>query len=350
MEFLFEYGMFFAKTVTVVIAMAIVISLVVASKMKGGDNQASGNIEIKKINEKFEDVKQQLESVLLDKDALKQIKKDKKAQDKQSKKEAKQKTKKDNADIANKARLFVLDFNGDIKASAVEMMRQEISAVLMVANEKDEVLINLESGGGMVHSYGLAASQLQRIRDKNIALTICIDKVAASGGYMMACVADKIIAAPFAIVGSIGVIAQLPNFNRLLKKHDVDYEMITAGDYKRTLTMFGENTDKGREKFKKDIEDTHVLFKEFVKTHRDVVDIDDVATGEIWYGSRAVENKLVDQIQTSDQYIIDSIEAKDVYKIAYITKKSVAEKLGMSMQVVINAIADAITSRLTAPK
>ena len=109
-------------------------------------------------------------------------------------------------------------------------------------------------------AYGLAASQMQRIRDKKLKLTVCVDKVAASGGYMMAVVADKIIAAPFAVLGSIGVLAQVPNFHRLLKKHDVDFEMLTAGKYKRTLTMFGENTDKGREKFQEDIEDTHVLF------------------------------------------------------------------------------------------
>lgn len=340
MEFLLDYGLFFAKTLTIVIAIAIVIGLIVSAKMKGGASHEDGGIEIKKLNEKLDDVQEALQEVILDKDELKQLKKDQKAKDKQ---EAKQK--KGEAKV-EKGRLYVLEFDGDVKASAVELMREEISAVLSVATEKDEVLLCLESGGGMVHSYGLAASQLQRISNQSIPLTVCIDKVAASGGYMMACVANKIIAAPFAIIGSIGVVAQLPNFHKILKKNDIDYEMMTAGDYKRTLTMFGENTDKGREKFKEEIEDTHVLFKDFVKANREVVEIDKVATGEVWYGSRAIDQKLVDDIQTSDQYIIDSAKERDVFKVSYVQKKSVTERLGLSMQILVNRVADALTARL----
>ena len=147
-------------------------------------------------------------------------------------------------------------------AHEVESLREEITAIISIANpSKDKVLIRLESGGGVVHGYGLAASQLQRIKSAGIPLSVAIDKVAASGGYMMACVADEILAAPFAIVGSIGVIAQIPNFNKILKKNDVEFEQITAGEFKRTLTLFGENTDKAREKFREEIEQTHDLFK-----------------------------------------------------------------------------------------
>ena len=176
-----------------------------------------------------------------------------------------------------------------MKASAVSSLRQEITAILSLAEKQDEVLVRLESGGGMVHAYGLASSQLLRIRNQDIDLTVCVDKVAASGGYMMACVANKLLAAPFAVIGSIGVIAQIPNFHRLLKKNDIDFEMITAGEYKRTLTMFGENTEKGREKFAEDIEDVHVLFKDFVKEHRPALDVEAVATGEVWFGQRAID-------------------------------------------------------------
>ena len=129
-------------------------------------------------------------------------------------------------------------------------------------------MVRLESGGGLVHGYGLAAAQLVRLKDAGLTLTVCVDKVAASGGYMMACVADKVVAAPFAVIGSIGVVSQLPNFHKWLKNHDVDYEMFTAGDYKRTVTVFGENDAEDRAKYQEELEQTHALFKHFVNTYR----------------------------------------------------------------------------------
>ena len=231
-----------------------------------------------------------------------------------------------------RSRIFVIDFDGDIKASATEGLRQVITGILSLAQKTDRVVVRLESQGGMVHSYGLASSQLARITEKGIPLTVCIDKVAASGGYMMACVANQIVAAPFAIIGSIGVVAQLPNFHKLLQKNDIDYELLTAGEYKRTLTMFGENTEKGRSKFVEDLEDTHELFKSFITEHRGQVDIDAVATGEIWFGSRALAQKLVDDIQTSDQYLLDRCEEADVFEVEYVQKKSLQEKLGIGVE------------------
>lgn len=223
-------------------------------------------------------------------------------------------------------RVFVLDFEGDMHASAVELLREEISAVLMIAEPQDEVVVRLESAGGLVHAYGLASSQLERIKRKGIPLTICVDEVAASGGYMMACLADKLIAAPFAIVGSIGVVAQMPNFNRLLKKHDIDFDVYTAGEFKRTLTMFGENTEKGREKFVEELEETHVLFKQFVSEYRSQLDIDKVATGEIWFGKQALEVELVDQLMTSDEYLLEACENADVFVVNYEVRKSLQDK------------------------
>jgi len=210
-----------------------------------------------------------------------------------------------------------LDFDGDVEASAVDNLREEISALLSVVGEDDEVLVRLESAGGVVHGYGLAASQLRRIRDHSIKLTVAVDKVAASGGYMMACIADQIIAAPFAVLGSIGVAAQIPNFNRLLKSQNIDVEMHTAGEYKRTLTMLGENTEAGREKFLAELEDVHELFKAFVAENRSKVDVAAVGTGEAWYGQRALERQLVDVLMTSDEYVIKKLEDCAVYEVKY---------------------------------
>lgn len=341
MEFLFEYGLFLAKAITFLITVAVLIAIIVSAGQKN-KGSSEGSIEVTPLNDQYNDVKDSLKDVICDQETLK-------AEAKKRKKEAKL-AKKDkkaiNENDVVKKRLYLLDFDGDIKASAVDSFREEITAILSLATEQDEVVVRLESGGGMVHSYGLAASQLSRIKDKGIPLTICVDKVAASGGYMMACVAEKICAAPFAIIGSIGVIAQLPNFHKLLKKNDVDFEMLTAGEYKRTLTMFGENTDKGRQKFVEDLETTHELFKTFVSTQRPVVDIDTVATGEIWFGSQAKEQQLIDELITSDDYIISQVETADIYKIAYTIKKSLPERLGINVQLGIEKAVSRLFSQL----
>lgn len=321
MEFLYEYGLFVAKAITLVIAFIVVVSTIVglASKQK----QGKGQLEIISLSEQLKDITHYARQVILDKNALKQIAK-------KQKKEAKVKAKNKDSD-EEKSRLFVIDFKGSMDANEVELLREEITAILCVANEQDEVLVRLESGGGVVHGYGLAASQLQRVKEKGLTLTIAVDKVAASGGYMMACVGDKIIASQFAYIGSIGVLAQLPNFNKLLKKNDIEFEQHTAGEYKRTLTMFGENNDEGREKFKQEIEEIHTLFKDFVHTQRTDMNIEKVATGEYWPGVKAKELGLVDQISTSDDYILSHHPVREIFRVKYSMKKNVAEKLGMSV-------------------
>ncbi len=327
LEFLTDYGVFLAKTVTIVVAVVVIIASAAAfggRKMK----MASGHIEVKHLNKDIDAMSEALKSVALDKEILKQEHKEKKKQDKALKKERVQHEK----EGEHKKRVYVLNFEGDMKATAVNSLKEEITTILTLAKPEDEVVVRLTSSGGMVHAYGLAASQIKRISNARIPLTICIDKVAASGGYMMACIADKIISAPFAIVGSIGVVAQLPNFHRILKKHDVDFEMFTAGEYKRTVTMFAENTKKGREKFMEEIEDTHELFKMFVSENRPKVDIESVSTGEIWFGKRALEKKLVDELGTSDDYISAACRDADVYEVIYEHKKTLQERFAIAFQ------------------
>lgn len=333
-EFLYNYGLFFAEVATAVIAILIVVGGIIGITSKG-KMKSKEKIEIINLNDKFTELKNAINDETLSKEALKEIKKQEKAKQKQEKITAKNlKKNSENSKISPtiKNRIFVLDFNGDIRASEVDNLREEITAILTSATPKDEVVVKIESGGGMVPNYGLAASQLQRIRERNIPLTACIDKIAASGGYMMACVANRILAAPFAILGSIGVVAQLPNFNKLLKKHDVDFELITAGEYKRTLTMFGENTDKGREKFQEEINEAHELFKNFVAQNRSIVNIEAIATGEHWFGTRAQELRLIDDITTSDDYLLRASEKSDIFEIKYSIKKSLLEKFSLGMR------------------
>jgi serine protease SohB len=330
LEFLIEYGLFLAKVVTIVVALVVLVTLLISARQPGPQGEP-GRLEVKHLNDAYEQVTKSLNQAMMSPEGQKAAQKAAKKTEKQRLKAEKAALKRSSNEADPKAlpisRVFVLNFDGDIEASAVSSLRQEVTAILAVASAEDEVLLRLESAGGVVHGYGLAASQLRRITKQGIKLTVSVDKVAASGGYMMACIADRIIAAPFAVLGSIGVVAQVPNFNRLLKSQKVDVELHTAGAHKRTLTMFGENTDEGRQKFKAELEEVHQLFKVFVRDNRPQVDIEVVATGEAWYGQRALEQQLIDEIQTSDEYLIEKMPTAAVYEIVYEIQQSKVEKL-----------------------
>jgi serine protease SohB len=316
MEMLQTIGIFFAQTFIIVLAIIAVLMTAAAMALKA-KNQKSFEIEL--LHEKYEEQQQALKESLLSPPELKK-------EQKRLKKEEKDKDKSPNAQP--KSRVFVIHFlKGDIKASESENLREEISTILGVATPQDEVVVCVESPGGLVHGYGFAAAQLIRLREANIPLTICIDQVAASGGYLMACTANKILAAPFALVGSIGVVAQVPNFNRLLKKHDVDFKEYTAGDYKRTVSVFGEITEKGEAKFKEQLEFTHILFKTFVSRYRPKMDILKIATGEFWYGEMALGLGLIDEIQTSDEYLLKKSKQHQVVKVSFEQKPTLSDKL-----------------------
>nr|VFK51452.1 MAG: inner membrane peptidase. Serine peptidase. MEROPS family S49 [Candidatus Kentron sp. TUN]VFK57257.1 MAG: inner membrane peptidase. Serine peptidase. MEROPS family S49 [Candidatus Kentron sp. TUN]VFK65377.1 MAG: inner membrane peptidase. Serine peptidase. MEROPS family S49 [Candidatus Kentron sp. TUN] len=323
-ELLMQYGLFLAKAITIVIAVGLIASIIIGSTRR---ERSGERLEITNLNRKYEGMTKALRRESLPKKAMKQWEKSEKAKKKKEDKQQRESTE-ENTD----RRVFVLDFDGDIKATGVSALREEITAILGFSTPKDEVVVRLENAGGVVHEHGFAASQLMRIRQRKIPLTVIVDKVAASGGYMMACVADRIIAAPFAVIGSIGVIAQLPNFHRLLNKHGIDFEQIKAGDFKRTVTFFGENTDKDREKLKEEIEDTHELFKGFVEENRPELDIAKISTGEHWYGTRALELKLVDELMTSDDYLLAASEKSALYEVCYTAKKSVGERIAAVMQ------------------
>lgn len=247
----------------------------------------------------------------------------------------------------NNQKIYVLDFKGDTAASAVESLREEITLILATAKAgRDRVVLRLESPGGMVHGYGLAAAQLVRLRDAGFNLTICVDKVAASGGYMMACIANEIVSAPFAVVGSIGVVAQVPNFNRLLKEKHIDFELYTAGEFKRTVTMFGENTAEGKAKFEEELQQTHELFKHFVEKYRPQLNVEKVATGEHWYGKDALALNLVDKLQTSDEYLLDLLAQHDVYVIDTRRKPTLGEKLGLQAAQMADGLVPAVMNKV----
>jgi len=321
------YGVFILEVITLLLVVAAVVAMIIAMKQKKA--HLHGELVITDLSKEFEENSKILSNFHLSEEELKEAEKaEKKAEKAKAKALKAQRKKGEDTESERKPSLYVLHFKGDISASETAALREEISAIVQVAKPNDEVLLCLESPGGVVHGYGLAASQLMRLKQHNIKLTVAVDKVAASGGYMMACVADKIVSAPFAIIGSIGVVAQIPNIHRLLKKHDVDVDVMTAGEYKRTVTMLGENTEKGKQKFQQELEETHQLFKQFVSQNRPHLDVEQVATGEHWFGQQAFNLNLVDEIMTSDDLLLQAMKEKQLIGVKYVVKKSLLQKVG----------------------
>ncbi len=347
MDYLFDYLLFFAQAATVVVAILLILSAMASMGMKRQQQGSPGHLEIRKLNDRLNHLKDSLRQAVLPeaqfKKLHKQDQKKEKAELKQQARSAKNAERLE-PDEQARSRVFVLHFEGDIQASKVDHLRTEVTAVLTLAEPSDEVVVCLESPGGAVHGYGLAASQLDRIRAHGIPLVVAVDKVAASGGYLMAAVADRILAAPFAVIGSIGVLAQIPNVHRLLKKHDVDVELLTAGKYKRTLTVLGENTDEGRQKFVEELEDIHALFQEYVSSRRPSLNMAEVATGEVWYGDRAIARHLVDELSTSDEYLARACEARDVYEVRWVVHRKPIERLMAQAEMSLGRLVDRITS------
>jgi serine protease SohB len=314
MDYLLQFGIFFGKTVIIFLFIVALILIIAAIAARAKHRP---QVEIEDINEKFSDISMVLRSVIRSKKAFKSEQKQIEEEDKKLSEDRKN--------------VFVLEFDGDLQASQVKELRDEVTSVITVARPGDEVVVCIESPGGAVSGYGLAAAELVRLRSANLKLTACVDKVAASGGYMMACTANQIFAAPFAVVGSIGVLAQVPNFNKLLKEHNVEYEEMTSGEYKRTVSFLGEITPKGRQKFQEQLEDTHELFKGWVNEYRPQLDMSKVGTGEYWFGRRAQDLNLIDKIVTSDEYLQTLMKTDRVFKVKFAHRKKLGEKLSEAL-------------------
>jgi len=316
-DFVLQYGLFAAKTVTVVVALGVLAALVAGLSRR---SRQPDRLQVTSLNERYASLKRTLQARILPRKGFK-------SEEKVRRRQRRALGRRSAGEARKARRVFVLNFRGDIRASAVTALREEITALLTLARAQDEVVLRLENAGGLVHDHGLAASQLARIRSRGIPLTVAVDKIAASGGYMMACVGTRIVAAPFAVLGSVGVLMQLPNFHKLLDAHGIDFELLKGGEYKRKLTLFGENTEEDRARMQQEIDDTHELFKEFVRENRPQLDIAAVATGEHWYGRRALELELCDALETSDDYLLAASEEAELYELTYTAKKPVVRKL-----------------------
>ncbi|MBE8182177.1 MAG: protease SohB [Candidatus Portiera sp.] len=339
MEFLSEYGIFVAKFLTSIILVVIFFAIIIGMIARTRQTESTGKVKITSMNQSIKDVKMQIQSYILSPKEFKQLVKN-------NKKEEKKKNKGKNKESKKPPIIYVVNFVGDMQASNLKYLTDTISAIISVAKPKQEVVLKLESGGGYVHSYGLAAAQLLRLKEHNIQLTVCIDKVAASGGYLMAAMADKICAAPFAILGSIGVVGMVPNINKALQKQDIDVEYHTSGDYKRTLTVLGKNDAKGRKKFQEDLKQTHKLFKDVVKEHRPSLSLPKVATGEVWYGIDAKKHKLIDMITTSDEYLHGMVAKAELYEVSVKAKRKITDRIGKASEEAVSGVVDKLLAKI----
>ena len=350
MEFIQEYGLFLAKVATGVIAAMIVLGAVAGTFAKSREGR-SERLTVKRLNDRLERMEKTVrKAVERRRGKLERLRgwsarRFGKA-DAGSAKEPESgtaertgHTKSGREESGERPRVFVLRFDGDIRASSVESLREEITAILTLARpEQDRAIVCLESPGGLVPSYGLAAAQLARLREAGMDLTVAVDRVAASGGYMMAAVGHRIVAAPFAILGSIGVVAQIPNFHRWLARKDIDVELLTAGEYKRTLTVLGENTDAGRKKFREQLDETHDLFKTFLSRYRPQLNLEQVATGEHWYGEQARELGLADELRTSDDLLLQLVREADVFEVTYHRPQGLSRRLTLAMESLLQRV------------
>ena len=321
-DWLADFGLFLAQLLSLVMVVGLAVAVV--GKLRG-DAGSDSRLKLEELNRGHDARRRRLRLAATEpggrKRLVKAFRREDKARGKAGKGEQGQ----------GRPTVWLLDFHGDIRASGTGRFAEEISAVIAAAESGDEVVVRLESAGGLVHAYGLAAAELDRLREAGLASTVCVDKVAASGGYLMACGADSVRAAPLAVLGSIGVVAQVPNVHRLLKRHDIDVEVLTAGRYKRTLTVLGENTEEGREKFLDDLETTHELFKRHVAKRRPALDIEAIATGEVWYGSEALDKGLVDALGTSEAYLVERMREAKVIRVRLEPPRRLAERLGMAV-------------------
>jgi serine protease SohB len=321
LEVVLEYALFLAQAVTVVVAVGAIAIIIAATARKGG--QSADGIQVERLNDAFDDLIRPLRKAALTGKAYKTAVKSEKKSHKEAQKKAEEEP---------RPRIYVLDFKGDMRASAAGNLRHEVSAILGLARKGDTVLLRLENSGGLVHEHGHAASQLARLKDHGLELVVAVDKVAASGGYMMACIGTQILAAPFAVLGSIGVLAQIPNVNRLLEERGVDVEMFKGGEFKRTVTMLGKNTNEDRARFQQEIDETHVLFKQFVAEHRPGLDLARVATGEHWFGKDALGLALCDALGTSDEWLMARREESDLLHVRYRRKEPIARRLAHAVE------------------
>jgi serine protease SohB len=339
MAFWLDIAAFALKALLIVAAVGG-LAVLIARLARSGEAKDK-EIKVRSLDERYDDMRDALNGALLDR-------RERKALAKAEKKEAKAAAKARRGQEPGK-RIYVLAFKGDMRASAVKRFGSEIDAVLIAARPgTDEAVIRIESPGGTVTGYGLAAAEILRLREHKIRVTASVDQVAASGGYMMACAADRIVAAPFAVVGSIGVVAPVPNLHRLLKKNEIEFEEMTAGEYKRTVSVLGEITPAGREHFRGKLDATHEAFKAHVAQYRPSVDIVKVANGDHWLASEALALGLVDELSTGDELLFRARDGAALYEVTTEARKTLLQQVLSGFGAAARKGADALWARLAA--
>ena len=160
------------------------------------------------------------------------------------------------------------------------------------------ILVRIDSPGGGVAPSQEIYDALKRAREKGKPVVASIGSLGASGGYYIACAADKIVADPGSVTGSIGVIMQFPVIRDLLRKLGIDYEVIKSGEFKDIASPLRPMTDKERRLLKEVILDVYSQFVDVVAESRGLPkdSVLKIADGRILSGRQAYELGLVDTL------------------------------------------------------
>jgi serine protease SohB len=244
--------------------------------------------------------------------------------------------------------IAVVSFDGDVRATKRKIVSALIDELIVNKDKLSEAVVVVNSPGGSVAEYGLLYAEMERIRAAGISLTVCIDTYAASGGYLMSLPANRIVAAPFAFVGSVGVVAYSPNIHRLLKKHDIEPRLFTAGEFKRTVTLIGDDDEEAKQHFQHQLESLHGLFLAAVKKYRTGANFEKIGTGDHWTAEESQTQNLglVDHIATSREYLLKLNADRDLVHLSQ--KKHMLEGgLGRFAAQLSEELVDRILTRVT---
>ncbi|WP_343192796.1 S49 family peptidase [Buchnera aphidicola (Taiwanaphis decaspermi)] len=301
MEFIYSYILFIIKTLSVLFFLHLFSKIIIIYILKKNDIYLNNTLKVELLNNHYKKLKNDLSFF-------------------QKKKIINQKN------VYNKkSNLYILDYNDKIKKNKIKKLREEISSIILVAKKNDEVLLRLENTSDIVYEYGLVIAQLQRLRKKGIKLIISIDKIVSNGGYIIACVADHISASPFSIIGPINIVVNIPNIDKYTQTSNLNNQLNDCNTFTK-LTLIKNNTKIYVNKIFNKLDIKKYIRNSFIKDMRPSLNLNKIFNQNYWIGENAINEKLIDSINTSDDILFSKKDTHNLLKIKYVYKSNIVEK------------------------
>ena len=195
------------------------------------------------------------------------------------------------------------------------------------------VALVINSPGGSPVQSSLIGSRIRRLAaEHDVPVYAFVEDVAASGGYWLACAADKIYLDESSIVGSIGVISASFGAHEFLNRQGFERRVYTAGKSKSMLDPFRPENPEDVERLKGSLEQIHEVFKTHVTSRRGgrLASDQDLFTGEIWLGQKAIDVGLADHIGHLVPTMKDMFGDKVKFRV-FGQRRSIAQRFGLSL-------------------